>query len=273
MKKIGKIEGAHSSQIEMVEMDGLKYVLKTSTLAEVAAEKFFYSHLKENNLPALRTLEGGEIKRNQILLEFVEGSPTLEGNQDPVFYKMWGELTRHIHEIHFDHSFYFDVAGNRQELNWSKFLERDVKSIENKGGLSKEVFSEAIKILSSPPKNQFSNSLLHCDLHQNNVLVKDGELYFFDIGADMSSGDPLYDLAIVMINLPNGLYIDTSEPEYMNDQALRDAFIEGYGNNFVENDRKALDWYVLLRAIQRYPNKFEPYLQKVISTVLRDYQR
>ena len=113
-------------------------------------------------------------------------------------------------------------------------------------------------------------SLLHGDLHANNAFITHKEVILFDKEPTIAAGDPLYDLALLGIDFPNGLFVSTHNPQRQKDTRLWSAFIEGYGENFIEKNTKLYAGYVLLRCLERYPNPFETYSKDVIDAILRE---
>lgn len=83
-------------------------------------------------------------------------------------------------------------------------------------------------------------------MHQNNALIKDGDIYLFDNCDYILVGDPLFDVATVIYNTPGGLYFDL--PEWKNDPMLRNAFLSGYGIEYKEIQNK-IDMLALLLGV------------------------
>ncbi len=109
---------------------------------------------------------------------------------------------------------------------------------------------------------------IHGDMHANNALSKDGELFLFDKADNIFAGDPLYDLALFGITLP-GIYEVGSE--VARDKDLMKALITGYGSDFL-SDRDVFDRYVLLRAIERWPNPFEEEIPDLVQVILERFK-
>lgn len=102
-------------------------------------------------------------------------------------------------------------------------------------------------------------------MHQNNVLlpIQGTDVYLIDKGSAIIAGDPLYNLALVAMNLP-GFFVCGDR----GDEAFFQAFIEGYGVNFT-SDRRRFDGYVLLRSLERWPNKHELEIPAIVEVILR----
>src|SRR3989339_1355054 len=112
MKIIKELPGSYGSKVELVEIDDKQYVLKTWTVEESENEKLFLKTLKENGLPFLEVINNSELNPNQILLEYVEGSPKLlKGTEN--FIK-FGQIIRRIHDISYNDSFKINKHGERE---------------------------------------------------------------------------------------------------------------------------------------------------------------
>lgn len=133
-------------------------------------------------------------------------------------------------------------------------------------GLDKNIVDRInIFIKASNIRETDESVLIHGDLHANNALIKDQNIILFDKGDQIVAGDPMYDLALVAINLPGAIYKLGTQIE--KDIKLLEAFIEGYGIDFTSDTQK-LETYILLRALERWPNPFENELPDIINTIL-----
>lgn len=266
MKIIKKLEGSYSSVVELVDIEGEEYVLKTAQTDDIENEKEFYKVLNTHSLPTLASPYNLQLKPNQILLEYIKDSPRLGRNPSVELCREWGALMNKVHSIYFAEAAQF-VGGSLQTIGWNDFISSEIKAAEERAkikdsGLAIARIKRTLQPLLEEKPGNFS--LLHADCHSNNVLIKDKELYLFDKSSEIFYGDRLYDLALIALEFPNGLYIETDDIEHADDALYLKAFIEGYGYDFTQEQSK-LDLYVLLRAFVRYPNPFELYLKNVID--------
>lgn len=64
---------------------------------EIASEKAFNKELLKIRVAPLALIGGGNIGESRMLLEYVEGSTTLNDNLTEKNYKQWGAVTKKIH--------------------------------------------------------------------------------------------------------------------------------------------------------------------------------
>ena len=266
MNIVKTLAGARSSKVELVEIDQKQYVLKTAEIDEIKNEKEFYRLLSEHAIPTLHIYEAEDVKENQLLLEYVEGSPTLGRHMTYELVEAWGGVVRQMHDITYTSAANMSTL-NVEEMNWQEFLEDILKKSEKKTSLPQHLVQNIKqKLLSLFTMKPTSYALLHADLHTNNVLIRGNELCLFDKGSDVFYGDPLYDLAIIGIEFPHETFITVDDPEHFKDREYLDRFIAGYGRDFTKDP--AFELYVLLRAFERFPNPFEKYLKETMQGII-----
>lgn len=273
MKIIKELPGAYSSKVELVDVDSVLWVLKTADVDDIVNEKKFFDLISLQGLPVLKTLDVPELKPNQILIEYVPNSPTLSGQLTKPIGRNWGQLMAGIHSI--KHKSAARLEKNKLKLiTWSDFIQERItkgieKHVKNKTGLPIRQITQTLSpLLSYSPKEY---SLIHGDAHSNNVLIYNKQLYIFDKNSIIFYGDTLFDLALIAIEFPNGLYIKTLDSENQKDSVVIKSFVTGYGTDFINDNRRIFDLYVLMRAFTRFPNKFEPHLEAIIRSVLKSY--
>ena len=274
MKKIKDLPGS-VSKVELVEIDGHKYVLRTAHEAEIINEREFQKVLHENQLPSLKIFDYTEVKNNQLLLEYINDSPTLEKyiacQLDPQIENsilvQWGKELARIHAIIYDDIFSLDENG-KQMYQWQDVIDHEIEYGQSRqknreGGAEKVLVERVIQNILKLKEYQPNNfSLIHCDPHENNVLLRDDELVFFDKGSEFFSGDPLFDTAVIAMSFIGGVKgLEDFGSEC--DKKNLEAFIEGYGNDFRKHP--FFTEFLLMRCLTRHPNPFTPYLGKVMS--------
>ena len=270
MKMIRQLEGSYSSKVELVQLGGKKYVLKTADVDDISNEKKFFEILAAKKLPTLKIHSSHELKSNQILLEYIPGSPTFLSHLSVAMCRKWGQLMRKINSIESESPAVL-MGGKLQAIKWREFIKSRIdqgkkKHLEKKSTLPIVAIVKRLSVLLDYEPIKFG--LLHGDAHSNNLLVKNNQLYIFDKNSTIFYGDALFDVALVVIEFPNKLYVRTARADHQNDAAYLNAFIDGYGYNFLQEQKNIIDLYVLLRAFTRYPNKFEPFLKKIIENIM-----
>ena len=271
--KILKKFPSHSSVVELVEIQGKKFVLKTVSGEEACNEKRFLTIMRENNLPTIEVIDYPNLSTGQILLEYVSESKKAisESIEDA---ERWGSAIQKMHEIHFKDAFTITAENTKKNWDWNDFLKHRLeiaiqRQISEKSDLSNEFLND-IRAWVTPKLNikRSEFSLLHGDLHDGNTLDKNGEVVLFDKSSEIFSGDPLYDLVIFLTHYPNGIYVETDFTDYKNDALLLKHFMKGYKNNFIENNKDVLDVYMVIRALDRYPNHFEIFNKQIIESII-----
>ncbi len=274
MKIIKELPGAYCSKVELVEIDSQQYVLKTANLEDIANEIFFNKTISDNGLPALKIIENTSLSKNQILMEYIEGSPELEKHRTVENYISWGKVTKKMHSIIFPKPYKVNEEGKLIEVKWPEFIEEEIKAAvlrqqERNTNLDPRFIDEVVQFI-RPVANikHDSFSLVHSDLHSNNVLITERGAILFDNGSSIMYGDALYDLAQAGISFRVGL---NSENENEEVTTLLQAFITGYGIDFIQKDKKLFARYMALRALRNHPNIFEPYLVELLKSILVAY--
>jgi len=256
MKHLRSIAGAHSSHVELVEIDGKEFVLKTAEPEEVMNEHLFQQELKKAGMPSLWTSRD-DLPNNQLLLEFVPNSPSLNSNLTVDMCKKWGSTVKTMHSITQSQTSRIDDDGNSHVIDWKRFLVQELYDAkERKARKNSDISDHAFEVLEreiEKIETPDQYSLIHADLHSNNVLIRGGELVLFDKGSAVFFGDPLYDLPLVLCELASE---NDQSPE------LWSPFLEEYGK---VNEINLLR-YSLLRFVGRYPNPFTLQLKNLIET-------
>ncbi|HBU28181.1 TPA: hypothetical protein DEB00_03635 [Candidatus Uhrbacteria bacterium] len=257
---------AYSSQLLIEWQDGKEVIVKQVEPQERESELYFQAQLQSLGLSAMEMYSD---PRGLIIL-FIPDAQTLGDKETPELYERLGHTLRLLHAREFDRCFFIDASGNEQEYPWADFVQHTLaagRDRQNKmQGLSTDTVEritgklglEQLSCIGTP-------RLLHGDLHANNVLIHQDDLYVFDKADQMMAGDPMYDMALFAITLPGALYGVGNEVE--RDKKFLDALIRGYGFDF-SADRGRLDAYVLLRALERCPNPFEPEIPEIVDRIL-----
>ncbi|KKQ07774.1 MAG: hypothetical protein US18_C0008G0015 [Parcubacteria group bacterium GW2011_GWB1_36_5] len=272
MKIIKELPGSYGSKVELVEIDDKQYVLKTWKAEESENEKLFLKTLEENDLPSLEVIDNSELKPNQILLEYIDGSPKLLKRIEN-FIK-FGQIIRRMHNIKYNDSFKINEHGEREVVEWGDFLKKALKKglkkqRDEKTNLGEELLKDIESFVNKHlPIKKSEFSLLHADLHLGNLLIKNNGLVVYDKNPEIFSGDGIYDFATLLTHYPNGTYIQTDNPDNRQDKEVMDNFIKGYGFDFLTHDRDNFDTYFVIKALLRYPSPWEIYSKEAIENII-----
>ena len=271
--KVLKKFNSYSSHVELIELEGKEYILKTVDKEEAVNEQLFLMELSKNKLPSLEIFNNPVLKDNQLLLEYIPGSEKIDFNNAEQV-KQWGEAAKRMHDIKFDKAFRITDNGEKEYLVWNDFLRKHIEHsstsrMDGRSDLSNEQLLHIKEYVEERLNfDEQSYSLLHGDMHDGNTLKRENEIIIYDKNSEIFAGHYLYDLAIVATMYPNGVYIHTDDPEYKSDAEMLNAFMEGYGENFIETQKENLDLYMLIRNLDRYPNPFVKVEKDIFNTIL-----
>jgi len=276
MKILKELPGSFASKVFLVELNKQKYVLKRcKNTSEIASEKEFSKVLSQNNIPSLSYLEHHDLKANEMLLEYVEDSISLGNRFTTENCEIWGEVTRKMHNIKYNQCFKLDSNNQRKIVKWSDYIDNKTKEAifyakENGNyGFNEAELNQIIEYILPLQDLKFKKfSLIHGDLHTNNVLIRNKELVLFDKNSEVFTGDPLLDLAIAIVDMPNGTLIEIDNKDNANDKNCLESFIKGYKNNFLNDPN--LYRYIMLITFGRLYAPFSKYYKEIILNLLKD---
>lgn len=257
------------ASVKLVSINGHKYVLKTDDIREVAAQKYFNEQLESHHIPALAAHAHVALQPNQILLEYVEDSLTLGNVLSEDRCRAWGELVARVHAIKAPEFFVFDTDGKRISMEWSPYIKKyiDTAVARHKSlpySLGDELINKIEKILYALVEYYPTElSVTHGDLHGHNVLVKGDELILFDKFADFPVAPAVFDIGLLYAESFGGAAFSEMGFSTAEQQRFFNAFIDGYGPLPAEQ-QKWLDYFILLRAFYRWPNRFHPHSGETI---------
>lgn len=272
MKIIKELPGSYSSKVELVEINGKQYVLKTWDAEEAENEKLFLRALEDHGLPSLKVIENPELKPDQTLLEYVQDSPKL--SETPENFIRFGEAVKRLHTIKYPNCFKINSRGEKEVVDWNEFLRHTLnEGIKKQRGEKTDIDKELLTAIKSYvesrlPIENVEFSLLHADLHTGNLLVKNNDLVIYDKSSEIFSGDSIYDLTTLLTHYPNGIYVKTNHPGNQQDKVIMENFIKGYGFDFLNNKRDILDVYFVIKALLRYPSPWEIHSKEALRNLV-----
>lgn len=261
-----KLDRAYSSQLHIEHRQSGDVVIKIAPERERKNEIFFHEEMKKHHFDYFEMTE----EDNHLVIEYIDDAETLQDIKSKENYRRFGEAVKNIHSIKAEHPSYMDQSGDEIGIDWTDFVLSRLNLAKSKqqlpGGFDQKTVDEITASISkSELLSPDSIVLLHGDLHVNNVIFKNDRVVVFDKADQILFGEPMYDLALIVINLSGAVY-GTGQKIESDKQFLR-AFIEGYGTDFTTDMRK-LDVYVLLRALERWPNPFEKNIPAIVAAIL-----
>lgn len=264
MKVIKAIEGGTSSVLELVSHTGSLWVHKASDTEQAANERAFNQALAKAGIPCLALADAG-LPPNELLLEYVQDSRSVANELTEDNIEEWGAEVGKMHAIRSHESAALSADGNLQPVDWTGFVRKEIgrviaRQTGRPGGLAKDDLDRFERRMSSWARQApQSYSLLHADLHSNNALIRNGEVVLFDKGPSIFYGDPLWDLATVIMEFPKAMLSEEKDWGW-------EAFARGYGSNPLR--QPSFYFYALLRSVDRYPNQFLPEQYRLIKFLL-----
>jgi Ser/Thr protein kinase RdoA (MazF antagonist) len=263
--------GGGDATVELVEVGGRQLVLKRSTRRKALAEARFQTALAEADLPSLEIVAHPDLGDDELLLEYLEGSPTIGGSPSPERSALWGAAVRAMHQVKAAEFQALDDEGRIVAAEWSDFLRgviaRGLRTQQQAqaDGLPAAMVSEIERRLRDLFDFRPADfALAHGDLHVNNALLRGEDVILYDASAGVWVAPPVFDLALIHSEGFPGARYGVDRP---GDAARMAAFRGAYGE--LPADQMAwLDHFVLAHSIMRYPHPFVPELRQVIEAAL-----
>jgi Ser/Thr protein kinase RdoA (MazF antagonist) len=266
------------ASVKLVSIEDRKYVLKTDSLREIAAQRFFNHQLAKHHLPSLEVHAHAKLQPNQLLLEYVVDSPTLGNDLTEERCRSWGSLVAKMHQVTSSEFMILDGHGEQEVATWQSYIQDYIANTvayhrNLPRSLGDELTTKIEAILQQLTTYQPSMySLTHGDLHVHNVLIKDNTLVLFDKLADFLVAPAAFDLGVVYSEGFGGAAYPELGFSTTQQQKFFNAFQEGYGALPAEPE-KWLDYFTLLRAFYRWPNRWAPHSGEVIRLLVEKLER
>lgn len=257
------------ASVKLVSIKGTEYVLKTDDLREIVAQKYFNEQLERHHVPALAMFSHSALRPNQMLLEYIQNSLTLGNALTEDRCRAWGKLVAQVHAIKVKDFFVFTPDGNQKRTTWQSYIKGYINTAVARHrslpySLGDDLIGAVQKILYELVEYQPSElSVTHGDLHVHNVLMRGDELVLFDKFADFPVAPPAFDIGLFYAEAFSGVAYSEIGLSTVQQQRFFRAFMDGYGPLSSEQ-QKWLDYFTLLRAFYRWPNRFSPHSGEVI---------
>ena len=271
--------GGGNASVSLVQAEGRCWILKRHRPRDVAAERLFHQTLRSNGLPALLVGECDGLGPDELLLEYVDGSPTLgralgatasSPSRQADLCRRWGSAMAALHRVRFRDLVILDAAGRPQVSSWRDFLAQLIaRTIERQRRLATDLPADLLHRAERhlDQLSLFAPSgfvLTHGDLHANNALLRGDEIVLFDKPADVWSAPAMFDLCLMRSEaFPGARYGAARE----GDHERLAAFMDGYGD-LPGDEADWVEHFVLLRSLRRYPNPFVPEMRSIIELAL-----
>jgi Ser/Thr protein kinase RdoA (MazF antagonist) len=263
MKILRRLNVDADALLQLVQMvDGRELLLKTGTQSEIAYEKHFVTLLAAHGIPHIHCFDHAALTQNQLLMEYIPGSPTLHSTMSPDGCRLWGESVRKIHLVRSTGSMRILPDGTLAPFAWKDFVNEQLTVNRQRHKRDKSLDEDTIQkvegvvgCLDLAPSDGYC--LIHGDLHNENVMQKGPDMVVFDKGHAMLYGVALYDLATIFIDRIGN-----------NQHACLNEFQDGYQ---LEIRKEELERYMVLRCYERIPNRFESHSIRVLNTLLKRF--
>jgi Ser/Thr protein kinase RdoA (MazF antagonist) len=260
--------GGESARVELVRVGDRPFVMKTHRLRNIAAERMFHAALAARGLPHLAITDHPDLASNQILLEYIEGSPTIGRAMSLDAFARMGAAVRGLHAQRADACTQLDARGGEIPASWPDVLQDAIDQALDAGAQSDlpeamlSRIAERLETLTSFTPHAFV--LTHGDLHLNNALLRGDDVVLFDKAAGIWSAPPAFDLCLIFSEAFPGARYGVARAG--DEERLR-TFFAGY-SAMDDADEHWIDHFVLLRSLRRYPSPFVPELRDVIEAAL-----
>jgi len=181
------------------------------------------------------------IEKDYLIEEKVEGVDMVDANlsirqQQAIMYEL-GKIVKKMHTVKTKGYGYLNSKGTGEKKSWREYIEPDFKGNFNqikKARLISSDLANKIEAFFEERKdilNYKDSRLLHQDLTDDNIKIKDGKITGIIDASDAASGDPMQDIAVI-----NQHYFGRN---------LMNHFLKGYG----KVDMRKLNFYSLYLTV------------------------
>lgn len=269
--RLGPLDGGgRSTSVELVRWRDERFVLKTDRPGAVEAQLRFAALMADGGLPSLACHRAPD-RADQLLVEYVEGSPTLAKAMGRREVAQWGRVVRLMHSVRYSRLVALDEAGEPQATLWPEFIaariDKTLQVRRDAGDLRPSVLARAGAYLDRLRRYRPQRFVLtHGDLNADNALVRDREVVLIDKAGAIWAAPPLFDLALLYVDtFPGAICAELAGRD--GDGALAAAFFSGY-RKIAAQDQQWLELFVLLQALRRYPRPSSPWLEALIEGIV-----
>ena len=191
LEKIG--EGGMGTIYKINDEQIIKVYNPDVTLSEIEKKKQYAREIFVRGIPTMISFESVAVGEKYGIIFELLGSDTVARaiRKDPSlttdYGRKMGELLKKLHSIDMSENTLPRIKDRFSE--WIGIMERDYHT-------APRIIRAMRQVLEAVPD---ANSVLHCDFHEGNVMIRDGELLLIDID-EVCVGNPIYDLAFCYVN-------------------------------------------------------------------------
>lgn len=250
--KYEQLNGGTVSELYLLNIDGLKYVVKLNEPHIVESESNFLNYYNESNL--LPKLLFVEQSYKYIVYSFINGSTNyVRKNKKEMLKTLVQRLLNNYKTTRDDIGWGW---ADQPADSWQSFLMNEIieanKIIDSQLDNDDYHFVFNLVKKNSTDRKRF---LLHGDCGIHNFIFNDGQLSGV-IDPTPVIGDPLYDLIYAFCSSPDDLIKETI------DSAARHLMIEREKNNLALYEQVIIGLYLRVGAcIKHHPNDLEEYIK------------
>lgn len=264
-KLIEKINLGADSHLELVEVKGKKYILKTyiarageKSITKRNREFYYHKELEKLGLNHFKFHFLDFIQPDQLCFEFLENFTTFDTVNDPNEFSRLSKYAQNLWKI--------------SKIEKTKFVdENDSKyaSIEDyfnylKIDISRRKTDPKYVILANKFIHEMKHyttylTLLHSDFHEHNIGLVDNQILFFD-GGNYSYlyGHKYHDISRILMYYPEGVifknqeisprikpFVDAFEFDYSSDKFQKFCYIQSlimYNNPWIEKRKEIAEY-------------------------------
>ena len=194
-----KLAGGESSSVILQKVGDKKFVLKHSVRNDLDREQIALKIAKKSGVavPSVLSYKNGNLE-----LEFINGRNIKKSDLSDLFFKNLGIVLKKLHSIKASRIGELSSPKKLSEKNWFDFLKSKLIIGINDLVLYRKISKAEAKTFldcwitkfHKLQKRSFQPTLLHNDVHLDNILItKNVKLYLIDF-ENSFFGDPLYDL-------------------------------------------------------------------------------
>lgn len=196
----------------------------------------------------------------------VEGKVLLDYEEDNHLIKQWGRTLGEMHEISKKYASKLD----KSYLEWNHDINYDGFS-RGTGQIIKKKWSAYMEQLSSLPCNQDVYGVVHHDLHNQNIMISDDEMYVLDFG-DVRKSWYAYDASIPIYHIleKNRLQNKINRVEFY--ERFTKHFFEGYREKTTlsEDQYKLIPFFLEYRLLYSYLYFLNSFKYNKMSTDMKN---
>jgi len=194
-----KLSGGESSSVILSQRGSNKFVVKHSVRNNLKNEFIALKLARKGKVPVPAVIK---YKKGTLFLEYINGKNIKRPDLGDKFFKNLSLVLKKLHSIRTSRVGKLTSSKRFSKNNWFDFLKsnltKNINFLVKNGKFSKtegkSFIDSWVTKFHKLPNRTFLPTLVHNDIHLDNILVtQDKKLYLIDF-EDSFYGDPLYDL-------------------------------------------------------------------------------